>query len=217
MTTPPDGLDRDRDVPVVSIPDIRDYQKINAELVALLDAGHRRVRLAGAEGQRLLGSGLRGAWNALIELEGRAGTELAAALDAPGLTIVCRGPAADGAGRGLRAGRLVILGAAGPAVGYAMEGGTIVVLGAVGPRAGLNQRGGQLVAFEAVGPLAAERQAGGRFLAYEDRVGPHAGRGRRGGEMVFMRRGLEISQLRDSADVETFGSIQGLISDWLKS
>jgi glutamate synthase domain-containing protein 3 len=217
MTTPPDGPDRDREIPVVSIPDIRDYQKINAELVALLDAGHRRVRLAGAEGQRLLSSGLRGAWNASIELEGRAGTELAAALDAPGLTIVCRGPAADGAGRGLRAGRLVILEDAGPAVGYAMEGGTIVALGAVGPRAGLNQRGGQIVAFEAVGPLAAERQAGGRFLAYEDRVGPHAGRGRRGGEMVFMRRGLEICELRDSADVESFGSIQDLISDWLKS
>ena len=102
MTIPPDGMGRDRDVPVVSIPDIRDYQKINAELVALLDAGHRRVRLAGAEGQRLLGSGLRGAWNALIDLEGLAGTELAAALDAPGLTIVCRGPAADGAGAASR-------------------------------------------------------------------------------------------------------------------
>ena len=35
--------------------------------------------------------------------------------------------------------------------------------------------------------------------------------------MVFMRRGLEICELRDSADVETIGSIQGLISDWLKS
>jgi glutamate synthase domain-containing protein 3 len=212
MTTPRDVLDRDRDVPVISIPDIRDYQKINAEIVALLDAGHHRVRLAGAEGQRLLGSGLRGAWNALVELEGSAGTELAAALDAPGLTIVCRGPADDGAGRGLRAGRVVILGAAGPAVGYAMEGGTIVVLGPVGPRAGLNQRGGRIVALGPVGPLAAERQAGGSFLVHEDRLGPHSGRGRRGGQIIFMIRGAEVLELTGSAHPETFETIDDVLA-----
>lgn len=179
MTTPPGGTERP--VPVVSIPEIRDYQRINAELVAHLGAGHGRVRLAGAEGQRLLVSGLSGDWVAVIEVEGRAGPELAAEMDAPGLTVVCGGPAADGAGRGLRAGRLVIRGDAGPALGYAMQGGTIVALGSVGPRAGLNQRGGLIVALGAVGPLAAERQAGGRFFAFEDRLGPHAGRGRRGG------------------------------------
>jgi glutamate synthase domain-containing protein 3 len=210
MTSLPDGSDRD--VPVVSIPDIRDYHKINAELVVLLDAGHRCVRLAGAEGQRLLVSGLRGSWNALIELEGRAGTELAAALDAPDLTIVCRGPAADGAGRGLRAGRLVILDAAGPAVGYAMEGGTIVILGPVGPRAGLNQRGGQIVALGPVGSLAAERQVGGRFLAFEDQVGPHAGRGRRGGAIVFLSRNAALLATADFAPPTTFEAIEDLLA-----
>ena len=37
--------------PSLPIPEIRDYQKINAELVALLDEGHRLVRLEGAEGE----------------------------------------------------------------------------------------------------------------------------------------------------------------------
>src|SRR4051794_17655581 len=94
--------------PVLSIPEIREYPRINAELVLLLDAGQTHVRLVGAEGQRLLLHGLRGTWEALIEIEGQAGPELAADIDAPGLTIVCHGPAADGAARGLRSGRLLI-------------------------------------------------------------------------------------------------------------
>jgi glutamate synthase domain-containing protein 3 len=213
MTPPPDGADRD--VPVVSIPDIRDYHKVNAELVALLDAGYRRVRLAGTEGQRLLVSGLRGSWNALIEIEGRAGTELAAELNAPGLSIVCRGPAADGAGRGLRGGRLIILEAAGPAVGYAIEGGTIVVLGPVGPRAGLNQHGGTIVVLGPVGPLAAERQAGGRFVAFEDKVGPHAGRGRRGGALDFLSRSAPPLAPADFAPLTTFEAIEEILASRL--
>jgi methylamine---glutamate N-methyltransferase subunit B len=202
MTTPPAGSERP--VPVVSIPDIRDYQRINAELVARLDTGHGRVRLAGAEGQRLLVSGLSGAWDAVIEVEGRAGPELAAAMNAPGLTVVCGGPAADGAGRGLRAGRLVIRGDAGPALGYAMEGGTIVALGSVGPRAGLNQRGGLIVALGAVGPLAAERQAGGRFFAFDDQLGPHAGRGRRGGTFGRFVPGAEPPRGIDPEDLASY-------------
>ncbi len=71
MTRP--DADDDRTTPVVSIPDIRDYQRINAELAQLLDAGHPRVLLAGAEGQRLLVAGLAGAWSATVEVEGRAG------------------------------------------------------------------------------------------------------------------------------------------------
>jgi methylamine---glutamate N-methyltransferase subunit B len=84
--------------PTLPIPEIRDYQKINAELVALLDEGHRLVRLEGAEGQRLLASGLAGSWDAVIEIVGRTGPEVAANLDAPGLMIVARGSMADGAG-----------------------------------------------------------------------------------------------------------------------
>ena len=47
------------DEPAIVVPEVRDYTRINAELVRLLDAGHRRVRLAGVDGQRLLVQGLR--------------------------------------------------------------------------------------------------------------------------------------------------------------
>ncbi|SIO03240.1 GXGXG motif-containing protein [Singulisphaera sp. GP187] len=179
--TPPDSAS---ETAVVSVPDIRDYEKINAELVQRLDSGAKLVCLAGAEGQRFLAAGLKGAWNAVVEVEGRAGPELAAEMDAPGLTIVCRGPAADGAGRGLRAGRILILGDAGEGLAYAQQGGTVLATGGTGARAGLNQRGGVLAMLGPIGRLAGERQVGGLIFAFRDQLGPHAGRGRRGGRLL---------------------------------
>jgi glutamate synthase domain-containing protein 3 len=200
----------ERPVPIVSVPDIRDYERINTELVVALDDGHARVRLVGAEGQRLLAAGLAGPWRAVIEVEGRAGPELAAGLNAPGLTLVCRGPAADGAGRALRAGTLVLAGDCGPALGYALEGGAVVAAGAVGPRAGLNQRGGLIVVLGAVGRLAAERQAGGLFFARDDRLGPYAGRAARGGRLV--RLGRESTR---PDDADTLRGVLAACAEWL--
>jgi glutamate synthase domain-containing protein 3 len=199
----------DRTTPVVPIPEIRDYQRINAELARLLDEGHARVRLAGAEGQRLLVSELAGSWQAVVEVEGRAGPELAAGLDAPALTVVCRGPAADGAARGLRAGRLMILGDVGVAVGYAQEGGLILVTGSAGARAGLNQRGGMLVVLGAVGRLAGDRQSGGLLFAFGDRIGPHAGRGARAGRFVRLTPGDDPTAGLDPDDASIYRSLLG--------
>jgi glutamate synthase domain-containing protein 3 len=169
---------------VVSVPEVRDYQRINAELVRLLDAGCRRVRLAGAEGQRLLVAGLAGGWDAVVEVEGNAGPELAAGLDAPNLVVIVHGSAADGAASMLRAGLVVIRGNAGPAIGYAQAGGSIIVVGDAGPRAGLNQSGGDLTLLGRVGALAGERQSGGRLFALGPALGPHRSRGQRGGRFV---------------------------------
>ncbi len=171
----------DADPPSLIVPEIRDYTRINADLIALLDAGHPVIRLLGVDGQRLIARGLRGSWAALVEVEGDAGPELAADLDAPGLTISCSGSAADGAGRGLIAGRILIRGAAGAAVGYAMKGGTIVAMDSCGPRAGLDQAGGWLVLFGPVGRLAGERQSGGHLIVTLGPVGTSFGHGRRGG------------------------------------
>ena len=107
-------LRRAAQAPPIVVPELRDYQQINAELVRRLNLGERHVRLEGVDGQRLLVSRIAGAWKALIELDGNAGPELAAELDAPDLTVVCRGSAADGAGRGLAAGRLLIGGTGRP-------------------------------------------------------------------------------------------------------
>ncbi len=166
------------------VPDLRDYDRINAELTRLLDTGKTRVVLAGVEGQRLLACRLRGGWSATIVVDGDAGPELAAEMDAPDVTVLCRGGAADAAGRALVAGRLVIGGGAGDGLGYAQRGGTILVRGDAGHRAGLMQSGGSIVLLGTVGRLAGERQSGGLLVAHGDRLGPNAGRGRLGGRLV---------------------------------
>src|SRR5271157_4429765 len=147
--------------PPIVVPELRDYQQINAELVRRLNLGERHVRLEGVDGQRLLVSRMAGAWQALIEVDGNAG-------------------------RGLAAGRLLIGGEAGAAVGYFQRGGLIVAVGDVGPRAGLAQCGGDLVLLGKVGALAGERQAGGRLVFKQGRTGPHAGHGRRAGRLIAL-------------------------------
>jgi|GEM_PF-1097165 len=171
---------------VISVPDIRDYERINAELIQSLDLGVEHIRLAGVEKQRFLAAGLRGNWHAVIEVEGHAGPELAAGLEAPHLTVVCRGNVGDGAGRALVAGQLLILGSASEGLAYGQVGGTIVLVGSAGARAGLNQRGGTLLVLGPVGPLAGERQSGGVFYAYHDRIGPHSGHARRAGRFIVV-------------------------------
>ena len=197
-------------VPVLVVPEIRDYQKINAELIARLDAGHRRVRLEGVEGQRLLAAGLAGLWDAVVEIDGRPGPECAADLDAPRLTVVATGPAADGAGRGLKAGRLLFLEGAGDAAGYAQAGGLLVVAGPVGHRAGLDQSGGTFAALGSVGRLSNERQSGGHAFAMKGRVGPHAGHGSRGGRRVELPADGGLAPEDEAAWL----AVAALVAEW---
>ncbi len=184
---PPDaeaGSDRPEPDALVDVAEIRDYAQINAHLVQALDRGARVVRLTGVDGQRLLGFRLKGPWNAVIEVDGPAGPELAAEMDAPNLRVVALQNAADGAGRGLRAGRLLILGSVADGLGYSMLGGSILALGGAGARAGLRQQGGLLAISGPVGPLAAERQSGGTFWSLAGPIGNHPSRGRRGGRLL---------------------------------
>ncbi len=200
------------DAPQVSIPDIRDYERINAELVDHLNAGHTRVRLVGAEGQRFLAAGLSGPWKGVVDVEGRAGPELAAGLNAPGLTVVCHGFAADGAGRGLRQGRLVLLDNAGDGLAYAQEGGWILAVRNVGHRAGLNQRGGVLIVLGGLGRLAGERQSGGKFFTFRDRLGLHAGLGHRAGQLLDLAgNGSHLEQ----ADRDLLAQIAQDAAPWI--
>jgi glutamate synthase domain-containing protein 3 len=204
---------------LIDVPDIRDYQKINAEIIARLDRGSRAIRLLGVEGQRLLLEGLSGRWSAVVEIQGRAGPELAAGLNAPGLTVLCRGAAADGAGRSLQEGRLLIHGDAGAGLAYGQQGGVVVVAGDAGERAGLNQTGGTIVVLGNVGALGAERQAGGTFLAFADRIGPMAGRGHRGGRLVLLPQFGEGALSKESAaspERAELATILAPLSSWLE-
>lgn len=196
--------------PTIVVPEVREYQRINAEVARLLDLGAPRVRLAGVDGQRLLLAGLAGPWSATVVVEGRAGPEVAAGLDAPNLTVVVFSDALDGAGSRLKCGRLWVLGDAGDAVGYAQAGGAIVVAGAAGDRAALNMEGGVLVLGGSVGRLAAERQRGGRVFVNEGRHGPHLGHAHRGGRVVVLSR----PRPEDAADLEAFEAARRGLGDW---
>jgi glutamate synthase domain-containing protein 3 len=168
----------------IVVPDIRDYHRINREVVQSLELGTTRLRLAGVEGQRLLLHGLTGPWTATIVIDGSAGPELASELNARGITVICAGGAADGAGCALVSGTLVVLGACGTAVGYDQRDGMIAAAAAVGPRAGLDQKGGCLILGGAVGRLAGERQGGGWLLLLGDEAVANLGYARRGGRLV---------------------------------
>ena len=196
--------------PVVSVPEVRDYQRINAETLRMLEAGHELVRLTGVDGQRLLLAGLRGPWTATIVVEGDAGPELAAGLDAPGVLVVCRGSAADGAGRSLNGGVLFIAGGAGAAVGYRQSGGTILVAGSAGPRAGLERSGGLLWVLGSAERLAGERQSAG-VLRLEGTTAPfHLGFGRTGGRIVSA--GSDDALTVDEIDESL--SLLGRLTEW---
>ena len=193
---------------VLAVPEIRDYHAINSEIVRHLDAGCRTIRLSGVSGQRLLAAGLAGTWTAVIDVDGAAGPELAAGLDAPGLRVICRGGAGDGGASRLRAGRVLVLGDVGPAFGYAQAGGLTVAAGNSEGRAGLRQAGGDLVLLVQAGPLAGECQSGGRVFAFAGRIGPHAGRGRRGGRFIRLPRGASAGRGPAEAEadrVDLFG------------
>ncbi len=186
--------------PPINVPELRDYQQINAELVRRLNLGQRRVRLEAVEGQRLLVSRLAGSWQAVVEIDGNAGPELAADLDAPGLVVVCHGTAADGAGRGLRAGRLILLERCGTAVGYFQQGGLILARADVGPRAGLNQQGGDLILLGRSGALTGERQTGGRLFLQTSLTGADPGFGARGGRQIHLPADGPLTAGLDPAD-----------------
>jgi len=222
MTAPVDG---DRSVPdpastfpeapsaVLSIPEVRDYDRINAELSQRLDEGHAHVRVVGAEGQRLLLAGLVGGWSALVEIEGDVGPELAAGLDAPGVTVVARGRSADGAGARLRAGRLILLGDTGDVLGSGQQGGVILAAAGAGHRAGLNQCGGVLVVLGPLGRLAGERQTGGRMFVPAGQLGPHAGHGRRGGGLLRFESTTDLGLPAEDAGI--FQSILRGAARWV--
>ena len=214
-SVPPVAAELPHSAPVVSVAEIRDYHLINAEVVRHLDAGQLHVQLVGAEGQRLLLAGLAGAWTAVIEIDGRAGPELAAGLDAAGLTVVCRGPAADGAARGMRGGLIIVRGDVGAAVGYAQVGGAVVVWGAAGPRAGLNQAGGDLMLLGRVGALAGERQAGGRVFAVGAWLGPHASHGQRGGRFLTLAERDDLATGLDPDEAHAAMTLRGKALPWL--
>ena len=115
-----------------------------------------------------------------------------AASGAPGDRVVVRGDLAraEGLGRGMAAGELVIEGNAGPETGARLAGGRVLVTGSAGPRAGQEMHGGLLEirgdAGDGAGCASAgatKGMAGGEIII----------RGRSGAETgANLRRGLIV-------------------------
>ena len=189
---------------LILVPEIRDYERVNLEIVGRLQAGFRRILLQGVEGQRLLVSGIAGDWEATVIVEGRAGPDLGAGLNAPKLKVVCQGDVADGVGHSLRAGFIQVVGDAGTCAGYGQRGGVILLEGNVGPRAGLNQKGGLLVLLGTTALLAGERRTGGTLAAFGDRLGRLANYAATGGRSLALDR----EELRDDGlDSDVFATL----------
>jgi formylmethanofuran dehydrogenase subunit C len=165
---------------VLSVPEVRDYARINAQVLRWLDSGRTRIELAGVANQRLLLAGLAGPWEARIDVQGDAGPELAASMNAPNVVVTCLGSAADAAGRELAGGTLRILGDASDCAGYRQRGGLILVAGSAGHRAGLEMSDGLMVILGGSGRLCGHLQHGGRLIV-SGTAGPFPGFARDGG------------------------------------
>lgn len=169
-------------VPVISVPDIRDFWLINRSVERLLDQGHSLIRLVGVERQRLLLSQLHGDWPGRIVVEGNPGPEFAAEFDCPNIVIDCHGSTSDGAARAMGAGCVLIRGRGGDALGLNLRGGIVMVLGDAGERLGLEMVDGVLGVAGSIGRLLGERQRGGRILIMQQATrGPFVRHGAVGG------------------------------------
>jgi glutamate synthase domain-containing protein 3 len=113
------------------------YRNLNEAVRGALAAGIKTVKLMNVNGQRYIGTGLRG--NDLrIEVNGTAGQDLGMFLDGPTLEIF--GNAQDGVGNTMNAGKVIVHGDAGDVLGYGMRGGTVLVRGDVGYRVGIHMK-----------------------------------------------------------------------------
>ena len=167
---------------IVVVAEIRDYERINAEMVQRLDAGRQKILLKGAEGQRLLLAGLAGPWTAVVEIEGNAGPELAAAVSSPRADGASRregrrrsgpGPPRGPSDRPRRRGRRARL-RSGRGDHHRRRGRRDTAPGWASAAACSSSWGAS-----AGSPAIARR--GARLFVLADRLGPYAGRGQRGG------------------------------------
>ena len=107
------------------------YKMVNEAVRAAAASGATTVRLVNVNGQRYIGTGLRGA-GLRIEVHGTPGQAVAMFMDGP--TVEIYGNAQDGVGNTMNSGEVIVHGSAGDVLGYGMRSGRIFVEGDVGYR-----------------------------------------------------------------------------------
>ncbi len=175
------------------------YRQVNEKVRELFANGVTKVRLTSVNGQRYIGTGLKGS-GLTIEVEGTPGQDLAMFMDGPAVEVF--GNAQDGVGNTMSGGQVTIHGSAGDVLGYGMRGGRVFVKGDVGYRVGIHMK-----AYEGQRPIVVcggkardffgEYMAGGLLvlLGMESRltgplVGGYVGTGMHGGE-IYLRGEVE--------------------------
>lgn len=141
------------------------YRDLNTALNGAVDAGAAHVQVRNVNGQRYIGTNLRGRVN--VELHGTPGNDLAAFMNGPTLTVYGNGQ--DGAGNTMNGGEIVIHGHAGDALGLSARGGSIFVRDGAGYRAGIHMkeyegRGALVVIGGGAQDFLGEYMAGGTLI-----------------------------------------------------
>ena len=121
------------------------YKFLNEAIRAVFADGAKSVVLNNVNGQRYIGTGLKG--NDLrIEVHGTPGQDMAMFMDGP--TVEVFGNAQDGVGNTMNSGKVIVHGSAGDVLGYGMRGGKVFIKGDVGYRVGIHMK-----AFEELRPI----------------------------------------------------------------
>lgn len=113
------------------------YRQVNEAVREALAEGAEKVVIENVNGQRYIGTGLRGK-NVRIEVHGTPGQDMAMFMDGP--TIEVFGNAQDGVGNTMNAGKVIVHGDAGDVLGYGMRGGKVFIQGDVGYRVGIHMK-----------------------------------------------------------------------------
>jgi len=121
------------------------YKQVNAAIRAAFADGATKVVLNNVNGQRYIGTGIKGK-NLAIEVHGTPGQDMAMFMDGPAIEVF--GNAQDGVGNTMNTGTVVIHGDAGDVLGYGMRGGKVLIKGDVGYRVGIHMK-----AYEDLRPI----------------------------------------------------------------
>jgi len=170
------------------------YRAVNEAVRAAARGGAHTVRLEHVNGQRYIGTGVKGD-GLRIEVDGTPGQALGMFADGPMIEVY--GNAQDGVGNTMNAGEIVVHGNAGDVLGYGMRHGRIYVQGDVGYRAAIHmkaQTGAHplIVCGGKARDFFGEYMAGGRLILLGMHsqidgpiVGSYVGAGMHGGEILI--------------------------------
>jgi glutamate synthase domain-containing protein 3 len=184
------------------------YKDVNEAVRAAVAEGAVTVRLLNVNGQRYIGTGIKG--EVRIEVHGTPGQAVAMFMDGP--TVEVFGNAQDGVGNTMNAGEVIVHGSAGDVLGYGMRRGRLLVQGDVGYRAGIHMKAHAgarpvIVCGGKARDFLGEYMAGGLLVMLGMRsglegpiVGNHVGAGMHGGE-IYVRGRLEPWQCGEEVRV----------------